>query len=1005
MTRAASWGALLTVVFLLIPSNASAQYFGRNKVQYEQFDFRVLTTEAFDIYYYPREREAVEQAARLAERWHTRLAAVLDHRLRGRQPLVLYASHPDFRQTTVIGGMIGEGTGGVTERLQRRMVMPFTGSLQETSHVLGHELVHAFQFDMGGARTMQLPLWFIEGMAEYLSLGPVHAQTAIWLRDAAIHDNLPDFDELADPDYFPYRFGHAAWAYLAQRWSDKIVRQVFLAAGDSGDPLAAIEAATGVPIEELSKEWHASVRRTYAELDLTAVRPRGRALITEDGTGGDVNIGPALSPDGSRIAFLSEKDAFSIEVYVADATSGEILQKLTETATSPHIESIQFLQSTGAWSPDGRRFAVPAVKEGRGALRIVEVESGDVERDYVFDFAELGEVLNPAWSPDGRTIAMSGIYGGVSDLYLLTLDSGTLQKLTTDLYADLQPAWSPDGRTIVFVTDRFTTELASLDFGNYRMAAFDVPSARIRALGGFEGTSHSNPQFSPDGDSLYFVAGPNGIPNIYRMAIDGSTPAAVTSVTTGVTGITDLTPALGVAQRGDAIAYSVYADGKYSIYRLDAAASGQAAGIAQLRGAVLPPAAAVPAGTVARLLREPALGLPSPSAQFPTAQYDPNLDLTFVGAAAATSVGADELGARIGGGVQFLFSDVLGRHNVGLTVEASGGVQDIGAQVSYLNQASRWHWGGAVQRRPFRSGIARQFIDEVNGQRAIVEEVQIFRQVNYEASLLAQYPFNRSARMEFATGARLIDFDRDLRVQAFSTGSGRLIAEESTDLPAANSLRLGQASAAFAYDTSVFGATGPVLGTRSRLEVTPIFGGITFSEVVADYRRYVSPVTPFTIAARLMHFGRYGPDADSGRINPLFLGHPTLVRGYDVGSFDARECIADANGDCPAFDQLLGSRVLVGNLELRFPLVGVFTGEFDYGVLPVDGVLFAEAGVAWTGDVEPAFLGGERDIVRSVGAGLRVNAFGYLVMEFDAVRAFDRPDDNWRFVFAIRPGF
>ena len=117
---------------------------------------------------------------------------LLGHELRGRQPLVLYASHPDFEQTNAIQGELGEGTGGVTESLRRRIVLPLGGPLADTDHVIGHELVHAFQFDIttnpnappGQNGAQRLPLWFIEGMAEYLSLGPVDPNTAMWLRDA-----------------------------------------------------------------------------------------------------------------------------------------------------------------------------------------------------------------------------------------------------------------------------------------------------------------------------------------------------------------------------------------------------------------------------------------------------------------------------------------------------------------------------------------------------------------------------------------------------------------------------------------------------------------------------------------------------------------------------------------------------------------------------------------------------------------------------------------------------
>lgn len=153
---------------------ADAQYFGRNKVRYSQFEFRVLQTEHFDIYYYADEDAATRHAARMAERWYARFSSLFDHAFARRQPLVLYASHPDFSQTNVTPATPGEGTGGLTERTKSRIAMPFAAGLGATDHVLGHEIAHAFQIDIvkrAGLDAFTLPGWFIEGMAEYLSVG------------------------------------------------------------------------------------------------------------------------------------------------------------------------------------------------------------------------------------------------------------------------------------------------------------------------------------------------------------------------------------------------------------------------------------------------------------------------------------------------------------------------------------------------------------------------------------------------------------------------------------------------------------------------------------------------------------------------------------------------------------------------------------------------------------------------------------------------------------------
>jgi hypothetical protein len=154
-------------VLLLSAGPAAAQYFGSNKVQYETFDFQVLRTEHFDVHYYVAEQEAALAAAAMAERWYTRLSRALDHTLSERTPIVLYASPPHFRQTTVLPGQLPDGVGGFTDHLKGRVVMPFAPALGETDHVLGHELVHAFQRDIlqQAGRSMALPLWFLEGMA------------------------------------------------------------------------------------------------------------------------------------------------------------------------------------------------------------------------------------------------------------------------------------------------------------------------------------------------------------------------------------------------------------------------------------------------------------------------------------------------------------------------------------------------------------------------------------------------------------------------------------------------------------------------------------------------------------------------------------------------------------------------------------------------------------------------------------------------------------------------
>jgi len=1009
--------ALAAFVALTTASTASAQYFGQNKVQYEKFDFKVLKTEHFDIYYYPEEGPAVQLAARMAERWYARLSKLMRHELSSRQPLILYAAHPHFQQTNTLSGAIGEGTGGVTEAFKRRIVLPFAGGLAETDHVLGHELVHAFQYDMAAARDFEgnavgpgvnaLPLWFIEGMAEYLSLGPVDANTAMWVREASSREKMPSVDKLDDPDFFPYRYGHAFWAYVAGRWGDAAVADMLRATGPQGDFKSAMQTVLGLDEDAFTTEWHDATRRTYAPFFETTRKPDAlaRALITSQGTGGDMNLAPALSPDGKRLVFLSERSLFSIDMYLADAATGRIIRKIVETSGDPHFDSLQFLSSAGDWAPDNRRFVFAALSKGQPVLTIIDVDNGNREAEH--EFENLDEIYNPAWSPDGRTIAFSALHGGVLDLYLYNLESGNLKQLTNDPFADLDPEWSPDGRTLAFVTDRFSSDVSTLEFGNYRIGMIDVERADLRQLAGFEAGRNTNPEFSADGRSLYFVATPDGIANIYRVSIgagsnSGGQATRITNVISGVSGITPLTPALSVAAAAPQLVFTIFEEDHHNIYATTTTTAPQGGTVAERDASVLPPYNRR-TGDVAELLAAPTEGLPPQSTTYTETEYQAKLGLDQVGQP-TVGVGADRFGAYAAGGLSFLWSDMLGDHVLGTTIQVTNRLQEFGGAVGYLNRTSRWNWGIVAEQTPYVTGGFARGITTVNGGEAFVEQTHRITQIDRAASGVLHYPFSRAHRVEFTAGARQISFDQDLETRVFSLITGSQIDRTVEELPRPDSLTLGEAGTALVYDSSLMGATGPILGQRYRFEFTQTTGSLAYSGVLADFRRYFMPARPFTIALRGLHYGRYGSDGEDPRLAPMYIGYPGLVRGYEINSFDATECVVNA-ASCAAFDQLVGSRIAVAGAELRFPLFGVFSRRSFYGPLPIEVAFFGDAGTAWTQGDEPSALGGSRDWVRSVGTALRLNAFGYAILELDYVRPLDRPGRGWLWQFNLTPGF
>lgn len=995
---------------------AAAQYFGRNKVQWERFDFHVLETEHFEIYSYPRDNEAVRDVARMAERWYARLSRALGHSFTKRKPLVLYADHADFQQTTIVGGLIGEGVGGFTEPLQHRLALPLTGSYAATDHVLGHEIVHVFQFDMaesgrGGERaapSAELPLWMIEGLAEYLSLGRQSPITALWLRDALLGDELPTYKKLStDPRFFPYRFGHAFWAFVGGRHGDETVARLYREATRLG-AAKAIELVLGQTVEEAFRAWADAIREAYGPvLGSREAIPAGAApLLTRDRTDARLNLAPSISPDGRTVAFLSSRDLFSVDLYLADAETGKIGGKLLSASKDPHLDAIRFIDSAGSWSPDGRFLALVAVAKGDDRIVLLDVRKRKIVRELVPP--GVTAISDPAWSPDGRALAFSGRSSGASDLYLLDLDSGSVRKLTSDRHADLQPAWSPDGRVLAFVSDRGPqTSFEDLRFGPLGISLLDLESGTVERLDLFEGAAHVNPQFSPDGMTLYFVADPDGVPDVYRVALESGEIRRITRVATGVSGVTETSPALSVARDTGELAFSVFRGGGYEVYRLDPDRVQGEPVPAEPRGrvaAALPPASPRAPSAVEGYLERPAEGLPG-AVSFSPRPYRPALRLAFVGPP-TIGISTGSLGTAFGGGVAAYFTDTLGGHQLGVAFEGGSSTEfgnTIAVQAAYLNQTRRLNWGAAAARVPFLTTFAtveRQA--DATVIRQVLEEVVV-----EQAGGLAHYPL--SSRRRFELSASFTRYDIDVEGVELVLQDDGDVFEQPLDLAPPPSLDLYQTALAFVGDSSSFGFTSPLKGARYRLELGATGGSLHYRTALVDARRYVLR-RPVSLAFRGIFLGRYGRDAEDERLVPLFLGRETLVRGYRAGSFSASECTPAAGSTgCPEFDRLLGSRMAVGNFEVRLPLLGTEElGLVRAPRFPLELAAFVDGGVAWTRDSEPSLEfareSAERVPVFSYGIAARF-LLGWLPVEVYYAVPLERPQKSRVVGFFFAPGW
>ena len=986
---------LLGLVFLanILP----AQYFGQNKAKYKTLDFEVYESPHFEIYHYLNNEACLHDLTQHAEQWYALHQAILQDTFTEKNPIIFYNNHADFQQTNTVSGNIGVGTGGVTEGFKNRVIMPLTLSNQQTHHVLGHELVHAFQYHMvlkGDSTSIRnfanLPLFMVEGLAEYLSIGRVDAHTAMWMRDAVLNKDIPEIKDLYNPKYFPYRWGQAFWAFLTGVYGDEVIEPFFIATAKYGfEP--AIKRVLGTNMKDLSKAWVSTLEKHYtSQMGKMVEKPLGRKLLSEKNAG-RMNLSPVVSPNGRYTIFLSEKSLFSLDLYLADARTGKIIRKVASTNKDGHIDDFNYIESAGTWSPNSRQFAYVVFSKGINKLVVKDVSNGKTVKEIAIP--GVPAFSNPTWSADGKTILVSGLVDGQTDLYAYHLKTKKVEQLTNDKYAELQPQWSADGRTIVFASDRQSiTRGRTNGKWTYNIATLDIETKAQKDFYFFFGADNFNPVFDHE-QNIIFISDRNGYRNMYKYDFAADKVYQLTDFLTGVSGITKYSPAISASHKRDRILYTHFSNNKYTIYQVkqedllhQEIAPDSVSHIAATLPLVNPDKKDIVTGNLSRLDNIKDL----PDSSFTEKDYKPKFKLDYIGGSAGVGVGTGNSvwgsNTALTGGVDMLFSDILGNNQLYTGIALNGELTDFSGQVAYINRKHKIAWGASLSHLVGRSGFSSRPVSDVlvgpNGEQIPVQRVDLTlsRVFQENLGLFAHFPLSRTNRFEAGVDFTHYGFRDELQSLYYDNSGFLLLAgdKEKVDnaLPGFN---LMSTNAAFVSDNAQFGIASPLNGHRYRIGAEQYFGAAKFTTTLVDFRQY-KYLRPISLAFRGMHYARYGQDANA--LPPLYAGNPVFVRGYGYNSIS--EILQ--NNDL-SFNQLTGSKLFVGNFEVRLPFTGperlsAIKSKFFFS----DLALFVDGGVAFN---EWSDFGGSKDTgatlspkaIFSTGLSMRINLFGALILE------------------------
>ncbi|MGE3800684.1 MAG: biopolymer transporter Tol, partial [Candidatus Kapaibacterium sp.] len=570
-------GAIIVGVLFFFVSAipSSGQEFGKNKVQYREFDWKFIQSNHFDIYFYDEAgRNLATFTSYVAEDALSSIQEHLRFTITDRISLVIYNSKNDFQQTNVVNAYMPEGVGGVTELFKNRVVVPFEGNWEQFRHVIHHELVHAVLNDKfyGGSIQsiiqnnieVELPIWMNEGLAEFEGHDGYNVETDMFIRDAVIGEYMPELYQMNG--YFAYRGGQAFYWYVAENYGRDKIGELLDRVKSSSSLDAAFKGAFGKGLEDFSEQFLYDLKKIYWPDITDRKRPRdfARALTDHKEEESFMNASPSISPDGLKVAFISDRDG-PRSVYLMELDDPSNVRELVQGERNVEFEELHLLSPAIAWSPDSRRVAIAVKSKGKDAIFLIDVKSGERTK-LEFD---LDAIYSVDWSSNGEYLAFQGIKGDMSDIYTYELKKKELRNITDDLYSDFDPKWSEDSETLYFLSDRKDNPIRSAKglgykIWNYDYRQIDIYSINVTSLDLERITSddavEKTPTPGPDG-SLFYVSDKNGIYNIYVVDKSGGEAQAITN---SITGIEQLT----ITPDGSRLVFSAWNGRGYDIFQL-----------------------------------------------------------------------------------------------------------------------------------------------------------------------------------------------------------------------------------------------------------------------------------------------------------------------------------------------------------------------------------------------------------------------------------------------------
>ncbi len=830
-----------------------------------------MRTDHFDIFYYGDMQNIAEIGAYYAEQVYDELKVEMNNVVTRRVPLIFYNTSLEFQQTNTTPGLIPDGVGGFFEFMKGRVVLPSTGSLKDFKHVIRHELVHVFMTnkvyrvlrDHKLPTNRMPPLWFVEGLAEYLSTDP-DSQAEMVMRDAVINNYLVGIKDIFRifGSFLMYKEGQSFLEFVGEKYGKQRVLDILENIWTNPTFSRVIEYTFRKNIEELDEEWQYSLKKKYYPLLETDLPPSiGATKITKMG----FNFSPvSFTIDSTKfIYFISNRDGYTSIYRMPFTLENKPLDDpsiVVRGEKDEEFEAFHLFQSAIDVSSEGI-VAFVTKRGGTDAIHFFSIYTNEVIR--TFQVHDLVSVISPKFSKNGNRVVFNAVdRKGFMDLYIYDLLDDRLFRITNDYYDDRDPSFGLNDRQIIFTSDRTGGKFEK----KYNLFSINLDTYEIEYIT-YLNTHNYSPIMSTDKKKLLFTSELDGVRNIWEINIEENKFAKkIKRITRFFTSV--FTP---VYLDSSSIAFSGFEKFSINFYMLNDYQT------------------ALDSAEVITMEMDSARGkwmanqiqLP---AERKKVKYEKQYALDF----AQSVVTTDPIFGTRGGAILSL-SDLLGDDRYYLLIYNSASVQSdflrsFNIVLQRANLGKRVNYGYGVFH--------------LSGRRYDLRDPdEFFYERVFGGSFALNYPVSKFQRLE----ATLTVANSNKEIV---TG-----VIERKALLVTNSI-------AFIHDNSLWGPTGPIAGSRSifLLGYTSDikFSNVNYFSIVADYRYYARVALTTLFAFRLALFYNEGKEA-----RRYVIGGSWDLRGYPRFSIRGEKIwFSSVEFRFPLVDQLL----------IRFPIFNLGFG-------------------------------------------------------------------------------